>query len=53
MFLGMTNTPNTTSDTVLNGAGVMVGLSIGPLMLKLATRNEFLIAAMLLPISGI
>src|SRR6185436_8359355 len=52
MFFGMPNTPQNHSDNVPRGAGVIVGSSMRPVTLKLATKKEFLIAATLRPSSG-
>ena len=52
MFFGIPKTLKNTSDNVLRGAGVIVGSSMEPVMLKLATSREFLMAAMPRPIKG-
>jgi hypothetical protein len=51
-FFGIPRTPQNHSDKVPSGAGVIVGSSIGPLILKLATKNEFFMAAIPRPSSG-
>src|ERR687892_150500 len=51
-LFGIPKRPKNTSDSVLRGAGVIVGSSMEPLMLKLATRKEFLMAAIPRPTNG-